>query len=107
MREPTKFEQKVYELCSQIPKGKISSYKEIAKALNTKAYRAIGMALSRNPYAPKVPCHRVVKSNGELGGFMGKKKGKEIAKKIVLLRNEGVETLANRIKDFEEKLFQF
>ncbi|MEK6856540.1 MAG: MGMT family protein, partial [Nanoarchaeota archaeon] len=60
--------EKVYGLCKKIPEGKISTYREIGKKLNTKAYRAVGQALKRNPYAPNVPCHRVVSSSGKIGG---------------------------------------
>ncbi|MBI5798094.1 MGMT family protein [Candidatus Woesearchaeota archaeon] len=82
--------EKVYTLCKKIPSGKVSTYKEIGKALHTKAYQAIGQALKKNPYAPEVPCHRVVASNGSLGGFKGKKSGIEIEEKRMLLENEGV-----------------
>ena len=61
------FAEKVYKLTAKIPKGKVSSYREIAHALNCKAYRAVGSALNKNPYAPKVPCHRVIKSSGNIG----------------------------------------
>ncbi|PIN75503.1 methyltransferase [Candidatus Woesearchaeota archaeon CG10_big_fil_rev_8_21_14_0_10_37_12] len=86
---PTVFEQKVYDLCKKIPRGKVSTYGAIAKKLNSSP-RAVGQALRKNPYAPVVPCHRVVSSDGKIGGFMGKTKGKEIKRKIALLEEEGV-----------------
>ncbi len=89
---PTEFQSRVYALCLKIPKGKVTTYKEIAKALNTKAYRAVGTALNCNPYAPKVPCHRVINSNGEVGGFAYGQK-----EKIKLLKKEGVEIKGNEI----------
>jgi methylated-DNA-[protein]-cysteine S-methyltransferase len=98
------FNEKVYWLCKKIPKGKVSSYGEIARALNTKAFRAVGQALKRNPYAPIVPCHRVVRSNGNIGGFSGKDI-KNIKKKITMLKEEGIEVKNNRIIDFEENFF--
>ena len=58
------FSEKVYFLTKKVPKGRVTTYKELAKKLKTKAYRAVGQALKCNPYAPKVPCHRVVKSVG-------------------------------------------
>ncbi|MEK6900935.1 MAG: MGMT family protein [Nanoarchaeota archaeon] len=67
-----------FSICQQIPKGKVTTYKEIASVLGTKGYQAIGQALQCNPYAPHVPCHRVVKSDGSLGGFKGKTSGKEL-----------------------------
>ncbi len=82
-----KFDEKVYCLCMKIPRGKVTAYKEIAKALHTKAYRAVGNALRRNPHSPKVPCHRVVKSDGSLGGFAGKMNN---SKKAKLLEKEGI-----------------
>ncbi len=79
------FSEKCYELLRNVPRGKVTTYKEIAKALNTKACRAVGNAMNKNPYAPQVPCHRVVNSSGELGGFAGGK-----SKKIKLLKSEGI-----------------
>ena len=63
------FNDKCYNLITQIPKGKISTYKEIAKALNTKAYRAVGNAMAKNPNLIFVPCHRVIRSDGSIGGY--------------------------------------
>ena len=81
------FNERVYELCKRIPKGKVSTYSEIARKLNTKAYRAVGQALRNNPYAPfPVPCHRVISSSGNIYGFKGKLKGKAIQEKISLLK---------------------
>lgn len=102
----TQFEQEVYDLCSKVPKGKVTSYKEIAHALNTKAYRAVGTALRNNPNAPNVPCHRVVASDGGLGGFMGTKNpsGLALRKKAKLLSEEGVQVENGKIKDFDSKM---
>ena len=91
------FTERVYEELKKVPKGKVTTYKLLAEKLGTKAYRAVGSALKNNPYAPEVPCHRVVKSSGKIGGFMGKMNGEEVAKKIVLLRNEGVEILGGKV----------
>ncbi len=101
------FRDIVYEICSRIPKGKVSTYKEIAKAArNTKAYRAVGRALKNNPYAPAVPCHRVVKSDGNIGGYFGDNP-KNIRAKIKILKSEGVKIKNNKIVDFDDKLFRF
>lgn len=82
------FRDRVYEITSRIPKGKVATYKQIAVlAGNPKASRAIGYFMKVNPNAPKVPCHRVVASNGELTGYSGK--GGLRAKKKMLLK-EGV-----------------
>src|SRR5688572_27038775 len=86
------FNQKVWALCARVPEGKVTTYREIAKALKCKAYRAVGNALNKNPYAPEVPCHRVVGSTGALTGFAG-----GLAKKKALLAREGVEIKDDRV----------
>ena len=91
------FADRVYEELRKVPKGKVTTYKLLAEKLGTKAFRAVGSALKNNPYAPEVPCHRVIKSDGKVGGFMGKTSGEEVAKKIVLLRGEGVEIIGGKI----------
>ena len=91
---PTLFQEKVYELCSKVPKGKVATYKAIAEAMGTKAYRAVGQALNKNPYAPKVPCHRVVNSQGHRHGFAHGLKAK-----AEMLRKEGIKIKNNRIED--------
>jgi len=102
-----KFADKCYSILKKVPEGKVTTYKELANALNTKAYRAVGSAMKNNPYAPEVPCHRVVKSDGSIGGFRGKIKGKAIFDKINMLQKEGVIVEKNKVKDFEKKLFVF
>ena len=87
------FNQKVWAMTARIPRGKVCTYGDIAKALNTKAYRAVGNALNKNPYAPTVPCHRVVGSNGALTGFAG-----GLSKKQRLLREEGVAIAKDRAR---------
>jgi methylated-DNA-[protein]-cysteine S-methyltransferase len=89
----------------KIPKGRVTTYGLVAKKLNTKAYRAVGNACRRNPYAPRVPCHRVVRSDGTVGGFDGKTSGKNVKKKIQMLRKEHVEIIDGRIEDFAKVIF--
>ena len=79
------FDERCYDLLLEIPKGKVSTYKKMAEALDTKAYRAVGQAMNRNPNLVTVPCHRVVNSNGEVGGYAA-----GLARKIELLQEEGV-----------------
>ncbi len=81
------FASRVYEVASTIPPGKVSTYGAVAKALDCKAYQAVGVVLSKNPFAPKVPCHRVIRSDRSLGGFMG---SSDNTKKRTLLESEGV-----------------
>ncbi|HEX9722575.1 MAG TPA: MGMT family protein [Candidatus Paceibacterota bacterium] len=66
----TIFEQKVYNEVKKIPKGQVRTYKEIARAIGRpRAYRAVGNALNRNPDLTTIPCHRVVRSDGKIGGY--------------------------------------
>tara|TARA_Y100001970_G_C13944690_1_gene704992 strand:- start:537 stop:812 length:276 start_codon:yes stop_codon:yes gene_type:complete len=83
----TKFQIKVWKYLRKIPKGKVKTYKEVAIAINRpKSSRAVGNACGKNPYSPKVPCHRVIRSDGRLGGYSAP--GGLKAKKK-LLKNEG------------------
>ena len=69
-REPTAFERRVYAVVRRIPRGDVRSYRWVATQLgNPGLARAVGQALKRNPWAPRVPCHRVIRSDGSLGGF--------------------------------------
>ncbi|MDA4128767.1 MAG: MGMT family protein [Thaumarchaeota archaeon] len=84
--------QEVYDLISKVPSGKVTTYGAVARELNVpRAPRAVGAILRANPHPIKVPCHRVIMSNGELGGYGGKN-GTE--RKAELLKKEGV-----RVKD--------
>ncbi len=103
----TTLARKTYELLKTVPKGRVTTYKALADALGTRAYRAIGQFMRTNPYAPTVPCHRVVASDGTIGGFMGKTGGKEIRKKIALLKKEGVAVSHGKIAHFTTALYRF
>jgi methylated-DNA-[protein]-cysteine S-methyltransferase len=96
---------KTYQLLKTVPPGRVTTYKALAHAVHTRAYRAIGQCMKHNPYAPMVPCHRVVASDGTIGGFMGTKNGSAIRKKIALLRLEGIKISGNRIVNFPAVLF--
>jgi|SRR3989338_1425117 len=96
------FAIKIYNLLKKVPKGKVTTYKMLAEAAGTKAYRAVGQAMRCNPHAPVVPCHRVVASNGHLHGF-----AHGLKKKAKLLEKEGIKIKNNRIVDFEEVVFRF
>jgi O-6-methylguanine DNA methyltransferase len=101
------FDEKVWNLMKLIPRGRVTTYGLIAKKLNTKAYRAVGNACRRNPYAPRIPCHRVVRSDGTVGGFGGKTSGPTVNRKITLLRKERVEIRNGKVANFERFLFEF
>jgi methylated-DNA-[protein]-cysteine S-methyltransferase len=94
------FNQKVWALTARIPKGRVTTYAAIAQKLGTRGYRAVGNALNRNPYAPAVPCHRVVGSNGALTGYAG-----GLRKKLRMLKDEGVAITEGRAD--VEGCFQF
>ncbi len=88
--EPTEFEREVYAACSRIRKGRVSTYAEISRAIgNPGASRAVGNALNKNPFR-KVPCHRVVRSDGKVGGFArGGREKQNILKKEGLIIEKG------------------
>lgn len=86
------FQRKVYLALLDVPRGTTISYKELAEKVGCRSAQAIGQALKRNPFAPHVPCHRVIRSDGKIGGFHGQREGKMISKKQQLLWDEGVKT---------------
>lgn len=96
------FSEKVWRLCKKVPKGKVTTYKEIAAAMKIKAYRAVGNALNKNPHSPTIPCHRVVGSDGSLVGF-----ARGLEAKAKLLRKEGVKIRHGKIADFDRILHRF
>ena len=68
----TQFQIKVWKYLKTIPKGKVKTYKQVAIGINKpKSARAVANACGKNPYSPKIPCHRVIRSDGKLGGFSG------------------------------------
>jgi methylated-DNA-[protein]-cysteine S-methyltransferase len=95
------FNENCYDILKKVPKGKVVTYKQIARKLKSKGYRAVGNAMNKNPYAPKVPCHRVICSNGDVGGFAHGSK-----KKIEILKKEGIEIKNNKI-DLKKYGFKF
>ena len=103
MGKSTAFEDKVHAAAAKIPRGKVSTYARIAKAIGKpKAARAVGNALNKSPGMPKCPCHRVVKSCGTVGGFAS---GPAAKKK--LLSKEGIRFRGGKVEDFEGKLYEF
>ena len=97
-----KFQASVLELVSKVPRGKVTTYKELARALGKpRAWRAVANALARNPYPIKIPCHRVVRSDGKIGGYkLGTKQ------KAKLLAAENIEIQNGKIL-LSKYLFQF
>ena len=84
----TKFQLKVWNYLKKIPHGKVKTYSEVAKSIGKPlAVRAVANAIGKNPYAPQIPCHRVIRSDGSLGGYSGKG---GIKTKRLLLKKEGI-----------------
>jgi len=101
LRDKTEFEREVLVATFKIPKGKVSTYKRMAEKIGKpRAYRAVGNALHKNPLAPIVPCHRVVRSDG---GFGGEREGAEARRN--LLEEEGIPIKDGRVKLTKEILF--
>lgn len=87
-RDITEFQRKVYLELLKIPRGQTISYGELAARVGCRSAQAIGQALRRNPFAPEVPCHRVVSANGSLGGYCGCTEGPMLDRKRSLLESE-------------------
>ena len=88
MIKGTKFQLKVWNYLKKIPRGEVKTYSEVAKAIGKPlAVRAVANAIGKNPLAPLIPCHRVIRSDGSLGGYSGKG---GVKTKRLLLKKEGV-----------------
>jgi O-6-methylguanine DNA methyltransferase len=97
------FSKRVLRLTALIPPGRVSTYGEVAKALGGVRFsRAVGVALNKNPHPVKVPCHRVVRSDGRVGGYSS-----GVAEKIRLLAEEGVIVGDGKVLDFGNKLITY
>ena len=86
----TPFQLKVLEALCKVPRGKVTTYTNLAQYVKCGSRQAVGQALRRNPYSPQVPCHRVVAYSRTLGGFGGARDGVKIDKKRQILKDEGV-----------------
>ncbi len=86
------FSERCYDLLKEIPFGRVVTYREVAEKLKSRAYRAVGNVMKKNRSLIKIPCHRVVRSNGNVGGYaLGSKR------KIELLRKEGIEVVDGKV----------
>jgi len=94
-KAPTDFEARVYSAVRGIPAGCVATYGAVAAAYGCGSARAAGRALAKNPFAPEVPCHRVVRGDGALGGFFGESGGVALETKKRLLESEGIFFEAN------------
>ncbi len=96
------FNERCYELLKLIPQGKVTTYSEIARALNTKAWRAVGSAMAKNKNLLIIPCHRVVRSDGTIGQYaLG------ADKKAELLLHEGVDVSNGKVNDLGNFIHRF
>lgn len=84
----TEFQRRVYLALLDVPRGTTITYKQLGEKIGCRSAQAIGQALRRNPFAPDVPCHRVIASDGSLGGFFGQRDGEMIERKRRLLEEE-------------------
>ena len=98
-----KTEEKIYRKLLQVPEGYVTTYGDLAKAINLKnGQRVVGQIMKKNPFPVIVPCHRVVKSDGTIGGYAyGSKRKKH------MLSKEGLKINNNKILDFKKNLFRF
>ncbi len=109
--KPTAFQARVYAAVRRIPRGRVTTYKLLAQYLGCRSWRAVGQALKHNPYAftrladvrrqglVPVPCHRVIATDGTLGGFEGRRGGAALKRKRALLAAEGVRFQQGRLVD--------
>ncbi|HSF27604.1 MAG TPA: MGMT family protein [Nitrosopumilaceae archaeon] len=98
-----KLEKKVYKKLLEVPKGKITTYGELAKAIGLKnGQRVIGKIMNKNPYPVIVPCHRVIKSDGKIGGYAW---GEKV--KAKMLSDEGIKIKNGKILDVEKSIYRF
>ena len=96
-------DKRIYKKLLEVPKGKITTYGELAKAVGLKnGQRAVGKIMNKNPYPVIIPCHRVVKSDGKVGGYAY---GEEI--KSDMLTREGIVIKNGKILDLENKIYRF
>ena len=98
-----KIEKKIYQKLLKVPSGYVTTYRDLAKALNLKnGQRVVGQIMKINPFPVIIPCHRVVKSDGTVGGYAY---GTE--RKKNMLSKEGLKINNNKILYFKKNLFRF
>jgi methylated-DNA-[protein]-cysteine S-methyltransferase len=95
------FAERCYAVLRLVPAGRVTTYQELAHAIGSRAYRAVGSAMRKNPFAPQVPCHRVVRGDGSLGGYAKGPRAKER-----LLRSEGVQITNGKVVDFSAVFYR-
>lgn len=102
MASSNNFNERCYELLKRVPEGKVTTYREIANALNSKAWRAVGSAMAKNKTLFVIPCHRVVRNDGTIGQYaLGPDK------KTELLMKEGVAVTKGKVQNLRKFMFKF
>ena len=96
------FNEQCYALLKLFPKGKVTTYKELARALGAKAWRAVGSAMAKNTRLLAIPCHRVVRSDGSVGQY-----AQGAARKSRILEQEGVVVTDGKVKDLDKFMHRF
>ena len=98
-----KLEEKVYKKLLEVPKGKVTTYGDLAKAIGLKnGQRVIGKIMNKNPYPVIIPCHRVIKSDGKIGGYAW---GEKV--KAKMLSNEGIKIKKGKILEMKKAIYRF
>ena len=101
----TDFQQSVWDALTKIPRGRVTTYGHIAAYLGKpRAMRAVGTAVGKNPNAPEVPCHRVVRSDGGIGQYSA---GEGVSTKVEILKGEGVMVKNGKVQDFAQVMYRF
>ena len=96
-------DKKIYKKLLEVPKGKVTTYGELAKAVGMmNGQRAVGRVMNKNPYPAIIPCHRVINSDGKIGGYAY---GEEV--KSNMLTKEGIKIKDGKILDLEDRLYRF
>jgi O-6-methylguanine DNA methyltransferase len=112
LAELSEFQQAVLRILAEVPEGKVTTYGDLAKELASRdsrwssgASRAVGTTMKNNPCAPNIPCHRVIKSDGDVGNFRGGLEG-AVDEKVRMLRDEGIEVVNGKI-DLDRYRYRF
>jgi len=95
----TEFQQRVYDALAEVPRGKVTTYGWLAALIGCDSARAVGQALRRNPFAPRVACHRVIGADLTLRGYQGRTRGAALRRKREVLASEGVEFRDGKLAD--------
>ena len=102
MNKTEVFDEKCYRLLRLVPAGRVTTYREIARALGSRGWRAVGSAMAKNKHLVTIPCHRVVRSDGSIGQYAS---GADV--KAALLLSEGVALNNNKVADLNKYMYYF